>query len=333
MSQEVSQNLGAHCPDGGSFYVCSNKPTRFVGCCTVDPCKTDTGICPADALRTTSFDKYSYNMIEAQNCVSADPKVQWYTCAAIKTPFMGCCNVNPCSENGCPGTGLFAAKLSDEADMAKAFLPSTTASASVTASAEPGAGGDLGTGATIGIAVGASLAGMAILGALIFWFLKKRRRTQPVTVTSPFEPYGSQFGSPRDAKVSPYSPYPSTFTPSPDPQNQYGTSQVSPPQPSPPHWTSSHGPSPLMSQAGFTPSPYASPAQFPSRHLQDLGVYHHSHQRSLSGNQPFSPQELPTDEVSGVGQERESRVYGFTKREDPRPVELEDQNGAGNERK
>ncbi|CAH0025604.1 unnamed protein product [Clonostachys rhizophaga] len=52
----VIPNLGGSCPGQSSFYVCTNKPTRFVGCCAIDPCNTANGYCPEEKLVELSDD-------------------------------------------------------------------------------------------------------------------------------------------------------------------------------------------------------------------------------------------------------------------------------------
>ncbi|KAF7554543.1 hypothetical protein G7Z17_g2836 [Cylindrodendrum hubeiense] len=50
------QNLGLGCPNGGDFWICANKPARFIGCCTSNPCETDYGVCPDEDLTPATFD-------------------------------------------------------------------------------------------------------------------------------------------------------------------------------------------------------------------------------------------------------------------------------------
>ncbi|KAK7213981.1 hypothetical protein V2G26_021159 [Clonostachys chloroleuca] len=206
MSDEVAKSLGATCPKGGSFYVCYDKPTQFVGCCSVDPCKTATGACPDDNLKYTSFDKYSFNALKPQLCVSEAPEVQWWTCAEAKpNPFMGCCSVNPCETgSGCPDGKIFAAKLNDKREQAEPFLTAEQRNAS---------SGGLPTGAKVGIAVGAVL-GFALIAGLAFFFWR-RRRQQSASAMGSYEQYGGNYP---ESKVggggSHMSSYTATSTPS-----------------------------------------------------------------------------------------------------------------------
>ncbi|CAH0023529.1 unnamed protein product [Clonostachys rhizophaga] len=164
-AKEVIDNLGVDCTNGGSFYVCNSKSVQFVGCCTLDPCKTSDGNCPDQNLRNTTFQAYSYNQIKPQKCVSEDPEVQWFACAASKPPFMGCCSANPCQLGGCPADKLYAAKLNDNPELARPFLTGVPHE-------------ELSTAATAGVAVGVTLFAMLVIGLTIWWAKRKTKRTQ-----------------------------------------------------------------------------------------------------------------------------------------------------------
>lgn len=162
---QVIDKLGITCPDKGSFYVCDDKPTKFIGCCTVDPCKTTTGDCPDGNLTAASFHPNSYQRIEGQDCVSGDPKVQWFSCAETSPPFLGCCSGNPCTDGGCKGSNLSAAVLNPDDSKAAAFLPDDYNQSK-----------GLSAGAKAGIAVGCVVAGLAIIGLAAWWFWRRRKQ-------------------------------------------------------------------------------------------------------------------------------------------------------------
>lgn len=205
-------NLGLTCPESGKFYICDDKPNRFVGCCTVDPCSTNDGLCLDNDVRPASFDPDAYNQILAQQCV--DPGFLWYTCRDSSPPFMGCCSQMGCEDHGCPVDKVGVATLSSNSKQAAPFLSSdgssstssssTTLPASSTATSTassavsttlstatstsqsaapqqstqtpadpPLAHNGLGKGAIVGIAVGA-VAGVCILVLVAFWALKRR---------------------------------------------------------------------------------------------------------------------------------------------------------------
>lgn len=299
MSHEVQSLFGVTCPNStGSFYVCEDKPIRFVGCCEVDPCKTEDGNCPDDELTATSFDPFSYSQLQPQECVSDDPDVEWYTCAALDPPFMGCCSVNPCVEGSCPDSEVSAARLNDDDDLAAIFLPEDYGE-------DDGSGG-LSTGATAGIAVGAVIGGLALISALVFFFLKKRKaRQQEAAAKSPnpdmaqqphqHQPQSPQYTmspSPLDkqynaGQVSPYAP---TFMSSPNMQ-QHPNNHMS--------WdgAQSHasfspspyipGQSPPMVQNGFPPSAYGNGGDA----YQQMGQHYMGYQQQQQQQQSF--QELP----------------------------------------
>jgi hypothetical protein len=277
MANQVALELGASCPDEGSFYICYDKPVRFVGCCTVDPCKTDDGVCPDASLRNTTFDKYSYNQLQPQECVSEKPEVQWFTCAENDVPFMGCCAGSPCAENGCAEGDLYAARLNDDEELAAAFMPDGHEDNG------PDGGNHvhgLSTPAIVGIAVGCSV-GTLIIVSLLFWWCLKRRRAQS-------NDYGynaaqtHDTSSPRpDVKHTPLSPYQASWSGSPNPQ--------SPPYNSPQHSQPYHTSWSQWSQTqvdgnngsgggNYQVSPYTSFEGTPS-----IGQTLHFHSNSLGG--------------------------------------------------
>ncbi|PNY26503.1 Uncharacterized protein TCAP_03568 [Tolypocladium capitatum] len=205
------QRLGAACPSGGKFYVCEDKPSRFVGCCTINPCDTKNGACPQDSLRATTFNKNAYDNIHPQECMDNSNNSLWYACAYSVPPFMGCCAENPCRTAGCSPDALRPASLSNNKESAAAFLPmpvssSTRLSASTSSSEstssslaetptraagatpEPtglfgggaadvhtGSSGEVSKGAIAGIAVGSTAGAIILLGLLVFWFKRVSR--------------------------------------------------------------------------------------------------------------------------------------------------------------
>ncbi|KAK7418962.1 hypothetical protein QQX98_003665 [Neonectria punicea] len=120
--------LGLDCPEGGDFWICATKPTRFIGCCRTNPCETDYGLCPDEDLEPATFDPHAYTLIPEQGCVSDNLQVEWYTCVRTKPPFLGCCAVDACEKGGCPAQSLRAARLSDVLPDADRFLDGDTAS-------------------------------------------------------------------------------------------------------------------------------------------------------------------------------------------------------------
>ena len=254
---DALEAIGASCPNNGTFYVCDNKP-KFIGCCTLDPCKTDDGLCPDEDLYHASFDEYSYNLLKAQNCTSDDPKVLWYTCAKSKDfSFMGCCASRACENGGCPDKDLRPAVLSDNPEDAAVFTgedPDTSSS------------GGLSNGAIGGIAAGVAVVVIAIIALGLFCFFKRRRNNKVNNTNNVYEPYAGQVpnqtASPhnvaQDNKFSPYSPYPSTYaSPAASPYNGH----MSLPQgQAPPYWQAAGGQlSPPVT--GTSPSPHYSPSQ------------------------------------------------------------------------
>jgi hypothetical protein len=201
--------IGASCPEGGDFYVC--EESGFIGCCTSNACQSKDARCDDQKLEPMGFDAAEYTKIPAQDCFGSESGVEWYVCTGTDNfAFMGCCAVNACSSGGCPDDELRLSKMSSNEKNAQIFLggePETTtastetssatesattsiesfasttgSSPSETTSSDSGGGssssGGLSQGATIGIAVGASLAGVAIIAALLFLFWRRMKRSR-----------------------------------------------------------------------------------------------------------------------------------------------------------
>ncbi|KAJ6444947.1 GPR1 [Purpureocillium lavendulum] len=64
----VITSFGVKCANAALFYVCENKPSRFIGCCNVDPCATVDGGCPADQLDATIFTPANHAQIPPREC-------------------------------------------------------------------------------------------------------------------------------------------------------------------------------------------------------------------------------------------------------------------------
>ncbi|KAF5669416.1 hypothetical protein FHETE_4919 [Fusarium heterosporum] len=107
-------NLGLTCPYEGLFYICSNDPIRFIGCCSINPCGARKGLCPDQHLKPASFDKAHQGVVPPQACVNDNVDVAWFTCPGTFPPFIGCCAVDPCARGSCPRRELRAAKLGDK---------------------------------------------------------------------------------------------------------------------------------------------------------------------------------------------------------------------------
>lgn len=340
--------IGASCPNNGTFYVCDDKPKKFVGCCTQDPCKTDDGMCPDDRLYAAAFDKYSYSLLAPQQCDSDDPDVLWYTCAETKDfAFMGCCASRACENGGCPDKDLRPAVLSDVPKDAAVFTGEDV---------DDGGSGGLSKGAIGGIAAGAAVVIIAIIALALFCFFKRRRnnKANKVNAGSSYEPFAGQQlpnqpSSPhtvmQDNKFSTYSPYSTSpsYT-SPSVASPYNSHASVPQGQAPPYWQAAGGqlspPIPgTASTPGHTPSPsqptfrdsvhnahaYAHGHQHPSH---DMGG-HHQQQQSWTAELPASERMSAVPNVSEVsyngatGRESEISAASWRKSDQPlAPAEL-----------
>ncbi|TGJ78799.1 hypothetical protein E0Z10_g9969 [Xylaria hypoxylon] len=196
-SDDPRVKFGLSCPAGGGFHICQDSPTRFIGCCGVDPCTPDReGECPMSELFVASFSAASGVEFLPQSCASPFNSSIWYTCDDTRPPFLGCCTNNPCS-NGCLADHLVPAKLSDDPKNASQFLlpetvtmtttttTTTTTSPSVTGTSVLPAGTEnsspnLTTGgrARAGLIAGIAVAGVVILLLVIAAYLWAKRREE-----------------------------------------------------------------------------------------------------------------------------------------------------------
>ncbi|KAK5661809.1 hypothetical protein OQA88_9911 [Cercophora sp. LCS_1] len=203
--------FGLSCPSGGSFYICQDNATEFVGCCTTNPCADGKGNCPKANLRVASFSSDYYDEIPAQQCSSSDRTALWYTCAKNSPPFIGCCASNPCSAGSCSSNNLVAARLSSDKSDREEFIlmgkdpvttsSSTTASStstssptgSLTSSPSPvpsdaieAAHAPLSTGAIIGIAAGAGAVVLAFVAFILYRRWSNKREDRRSDSATPF---------------------------------------------------------------------------------------------------------------------------------------------------
>ncbi|KAI1177215.1 hypothetical protein F4777DRAFT_543243 [Nemania sp. FL0916] len=229
-SSDPRIKFGLSCPKGGQFYICQDSPTRFIGCCDVNPCTPErNGECPKSSLFDASFSAASGTIWLPQSCASPFNSSTWYTCTNAEPPFLGCCLNNPCN-NGCAAGNLIPATLSEDPKNAEQLLlpitttatsasPSLTATTSATPS--PTATGVKTEGGSnnsrIGVIVGTSLAGVIILLLVIAAYLWTNRRRQ-ARYDDEYEHANAFFdGQLRDAKESgQFSPRTVLVPPSPN---------------------------------------------------------------------------------------------------------------------
>jgi hypothetical protein len=116
------------CPLGGQWYVCGSPTSvsKFVGCCTSDPCLETAFGCTAGALRPASFNASAYGTFADQECSAG----LFYTCADTEPPFLGCCKSNPCQQGGCPREDLAGAFLSGDPGKAGDYLGTASGNSS-----------------------------------------------------------------------------------------------------------------------------------------------------------------------------------------------------------
>lgn len=222
--------FGLSCPSGGSFYICQNNTTEFIGCCTIDPCRDGSGSCPQANLRNASFSADTYDELKPQECTnSSGLSGLWYTCKYDNPPFMGCCASNPCDLKACPATDLVPAKLNSNPGLRDIFIPAPATSSPVTSSAAtlpptaPAASHNstdsgisasdssngLSTGVIAGMSVSIAIFVLVLVASCVFAFKRgsHARQRKERGAATPFlgPPPGGRFTSPISSP--PYSPY------------------------------------------------------------------------------------------------------------------------------
>jgi hypothetical protein len=148
-------------------YACGAGTSKFVGCCTSDPCSNG---CVQGNIRQGGFKVEAHGQFPDASCGASS---DFYTCTA-GTTFWGCCKSNPCSNT--------PAATCKEGDLVPAFLerPEQFNAYAPSSSPSPSSTADSGSsnGAVIGGAIGGGLGGAIIIGVLIFFFCRRRKRNQ-----------------------------------------------------------------------------------------------------------------------------------------------------------
>ncbi|PFH63181.1 hypothetical protein XA68_17290 [Ophiocordyceps unilateralis] len=219
--EDARKRLGLQCPPTSAFYICSETPKRFVGCCSVDACQRG-GDCPLAKVESATFNASRYEDIPPQECDSST--ALWWTCKFTKPPFFGCCSQNPCTQtSGCPSGSLGVAVLNRDPSLAASLLPmsvstttttttTTTSSTAVTStrtesstgsppttssSSTTRAGGTtISGGVAAGIGVGVSVAVIGLLAALLFCLWRRAGRKKQEKANDNNSPQQQNFHSP-----------------------------------------------------------------------------------------------------------------------------------------
>ena len=239
MLNDVVEELGIECPQGGEFYAIADKASGFLCCCSLELIGSASGDCPLEWITPATFDKDAYDKIPPQSCGGSDTDALWYTCALLNPPFMGCCAENPCSIGECPEDALRPARLSGDKQNAAVFIGPWTVTTAITPSASPTSSSSTfsaiptsstsateaasstptssdtssGGGTPVGAIAGGVIGGVAALvglGTLIFWIMKRTRRQKAESQPTP-EQSCQHFHGPRDntypgAQSAAYSP-------------------------------------------------------------------------------------------------------------------------------
>jgi len=225
------------CPNGGQFFICTDiVPGGFVGCCNTPDACTAQG-CGSGGLEPASFDNTAlggtiWNDLHDQKC---DNPPTFYSCNGTNPTFWGCCNSDPCHNNGvCPSVDLEPAHLGSNPfdwyffTVNNASSPSSgvstgisTATGSAVLSSMPQSKSSTNVGAIAGGVVGGVILLLAVVAGI--WWCMKKRSSRQLEVVEPGNVYAEARYSGVPTLVPsnhPASPKKSAFGGSPDP-NQY----------------------------------------------------------------------------------------------------------------
>ncbi|KAH8726975.1 hypothetical protein GQ44DRAFT_144179 [Phaeosphaeriaceae sp. PMI808] len=189
------------CPAGGKWYACPAGTSRFVGCCTSDPCSTG---CVQGNIQPVHYNSTMHGKIPDASCGTAS---DFYSCGFGDT-FWGCCKSNPCK--AVPGPACKAGDLvpsfMERPEQFSAFAPSSTPN--------PSSGSN--KGAVIGGVVGGVVVVAIIIGILIFCCCRRRKRNQqksepeggatastPMMEQRPEEGFSAQYAPPTYSSPNP----------------------------------------------------------------------------------------------------------------------------------
>ena len=140
-------------------YAC-DKGSRFVGCCTTDPCSNG---CAQGNIRPGAYNITHYGEWPDATCGTAST---FYSCSAGPS-FWGCCKINACQATPpaiCPSGDLVPAFM-DRPEQFKAYVDANTT---------PDTSSKSNTGAIVGGVVGGVFV-IGIIGAIILFVLRRRR--------------------------------------------------------------------------------------------------------------------------------------------------------------
>jgi len=232
------------CPDGGQFFICTNiVPGGFVGCCNTANACTKQG-CGSASLEPAGWDLTAlngtiWNQLSDQKC---DMPKTFYSCNLTQPSFWGCCNSDPCRNNGvCPTEDLEPASLganpfgwnfftvnnaSSQPSGVSTGISMTTGSSNIpTTSDSAVVNGITQSSTNVGAIAGGVVGGVILLLAIVagIWLCRKKRASRQPEAVGPGNVYADNRYSGVPTLVPsnhPGSPRKSLFGGSPDP-NQY----------------------------------------------------------------------------------------------------------------
>ncbi|KAF2823582.1 hypothetical protein CC86DRAFT_409486 [Ophiobolus disseminans] len=163
----MATEFGFMCPAGGQWYACgATGQSKFVGCCTADPCSTG---CAQGNIKPGGFNATMHGKFPDASCGTAS---NFFSCGFSGT-FWGCCKSDACKST--PGATC------KEGDLVPAFMERPEQLNAYAPSSVPKSDSKSSNGAVIGGAVGGGVVAAIIIGVLIFFFLRRRRQNQQQT--------------------------------------------------------------------------------------------------------------------------------------------------------
>lgn len=104
--RSLSPLFNPQCPNNAKWYACpKTSRTKFVGCCSIDPCNLDKG-CSANNLQPVSFNATVLNTPDYPPKPSCGAStITPYSCSGPNgSTFWGCCRSDPCQDTTRPPT-------------------------------------------------------------------------------------------------------------------------------------------------------------------------------------------------------------------------------------
>ncbi|KAF7563351.1 hypothetical protein G7046_g765 [Stylonectria norvegica] len=180
----------------GKYYTCISNTPRFMGCCLVQPCRSNAG-CPANSLVAAQLSNDTLlaapfldsSVPSSASLVSTVPSVARSVSVTIDQPPPSSSTFTPAplsdfiiddpTTSYTEETSSTEATSSTEESTTTTTTPEPTVSATETPAAVLEGSRELSGAATAGVTVAGTVSGLLILGLLAFWIMGKLKRSGP----------------------------------------------------------------------------------------------------------------------------------------------------------